>query len=84
MRLKLKPYAALNFISGSENTSESLFGNSWNSAGISVSIDTVALDSDAVSVGNLVVATAIVFGVKLEGISPLSCLVTSTGSIVKL
>ena len=47
-------------------------------------IDTVALDTTAITVSAEVVATANVFGIKLEDISPISCLVTATGTIVKL
>ena len=47
-------------------------------------IDTVALDTANIAVGCSVISTAIVFGIKLEDISPLSCLITATGTIVKL
>ena len=49
-----------------------------------VVVDLVALDTSAIAVGSLVVVQALVFGVKIEDISPLSTLVTATGSIVKI
>ena len=61
------------------DTANSVRGNS-----MATLIDTVALDTANIAVGSAVTSTAIVFGIKLEDISPLSCLITATGTIVKL
>lgn len=54
------------------------------SARSSVVVDLVALDTSAIAVGSLVVVQSLVFGVVIEDVSPLSSLVTATGSIVKI
>lgn len=51
---------------------------------LAILIDTVALDAGNVVVSAPVIATSLVFGIRLENVSPISCLVTATGSIVKL
>ena len=50
----------------------------------SVTVDLIALDTSPITVGGSVVLNALVFGVKVEEVSPLSTLVTATGSIVKI
>ena len=50
----------------------------------SVTVDLIALDTSPIAVGGSVVLNALVFGVKVEEVSPLSTLVTATGSIVKI
>ena len=56
----------------------------FGETGVGICLDTVALDCDPVSVGQKVLATAIIFGIKLEGIRPISCLITSTGAVAAL
>lgn len=57
-----------------------------NTAGTlaTVTVDLIALDTSPIAVGGFVVLNALVFGVKVEEVSPLSTLVTATGSIVKI
>jgi len=57
-----------------------------NTAGTlaSVTVDLIALDTSPIAVGGSVVLNALVFGVKVEEVSPISTLVTATGSIVKI
>lgn len=49
-----------------------------------LSIDLITLDALPIEVGATVTVSTIVFGIKLETISPLATLVSSTGSILKL
>ena len=51
---------------------------------VQVVVDLVALDVSPIAVGGIVVVNSLLFGIKLEGISPLSTLVTATGTIVKI
>ena len=51
---------------------------------VQVVVDLVALDVNPIAVGGVVVVNSLLFGIKLEGISPLSTLVTATGTIVKI
>ena len=49
-----------------------------------VVVDLVALDTSAIAIGSVVVVQSLVFGVVIEDVSPLSTLVTATGTIVKI
>lgn len=44
----------------------------------------VALDVSPIAVGASVVVTSLIFGIKVEEFSPVSTLVSATGSILKL
>lgn len=64
------------------NFSSALTSTSGSSA--TVTVDLVALDTAPIAVGGSVVLTALIFGIKVEEVSPLSTLVTATGSIIKI
>lgn len=50
----------------------------------SITVDMVALDVSPIAVGASVVVTSLIFGIKVEEFSPVSTLVSATGSILKL
>ena len=55
-----------------------------DTATATVVVDMVALDVSPIAVGAAVVVTSLIFGIKVEEISPISTLVSATGSILKL
>ena len=82
IEIPLKDIVTNNVLSNS-TSSMSGMGVAVN-ARSSVVVDLVALDTSAIAVGSLVVVQSLVFGVVIEDVSPLSSLVTATGSIVKI
>jgi len=49
-----------------------------------VIVDLISLDNTAISVGSAVVITSLVFGIRLESVSPVATLISATGTILKL